>query len=291
MPYQPRIAILVPTPDYEEDWAEAYALKAGALTRAGLAVEQRVWADPGDLRGFDLVLPIFAWGYQRDVPRWFALLDRLEAEALPVVNPPALLRWNSDKAYLADLAAAGVTVVPTVDVVRLDDTALADARAQLGADDIVIKPAISGGADGTHRLRTGDAIPADALGQRRLVQPLMPGIITAGEYSLFLMDGRLSHAIIKRPAAGDFRVQYQFGGREQAWTASAEAMALAKDALAACPLPPVYARVDMVGDADGMLRIMELELVEPSLFLGHAPDGGAAFAGAISRAATIATAG
>jgi len=277
MPFQPRVAILVPTPDYYEKWQPAFARKAAALTAVGLIVEQRVWTDPGDLSGYDLILPLFAWGYQRDVAVWYALLDRLGSEALPVVNPVPVLRWNSDKAYLAELGAKGVAVVPTIEVAALGDAVLAAARAELDAEEVVIKPAISGGADGTHRIAAGAAVPADALGQRRLVQPLMPGILTEGEYSLFFFDGKFSHAIVKRPASGDFRVQEQFGGRESDWHASAEAQALAAAALAAAPAPPVYARVDMVGDATGKLHIMELELIEPSLFLHHAPDKGAAF--------------
>lgn len=284
MPYQPRVAILIPAPDYFEQWQPAFSRKATALAGAGLAVEQRAWTDPGDLAGFDLVLPLFAWGYQRDVARWYALLDRLEAEGLPVANPVPVLRWNSDKAYLAELGAKGVAVVPTVEVVALDESSLADARAALGTEDLVIKPPISGGADGTYRVAADAGVPADALGERRLVQPLMPGILREGEYSLFFFGGAFSHAIVKRPAAGDFRVQEQFGGREQAWNASDEARGLAAAALAAAPAPPVYARVDMVGDADGKLYIMELELIEPSLFLHHAPDRGAAFGKAIYAA-------
>ncbi len=291
MPTQLRIAILVPPHDHPEDWQTGYARKQQALTAAGLAVEQRLWTDPGDLSGFDLVTTLFAWGYQRDVPRWYALLDRLEREALPVVNPVPLMRWNSDKAYLADLAAKGVAVVPTRFVEALDAASFAGACAALGSADIVIKPAISAGADGTHRLHAGDPLPPDALGQRRLVQPMMPGVVRDGEFSLFLFDGVVSHAIVKRPAIGDFRVQEQFGGREFAWPPTDAARALAEAALAACPVPPVYARVDMVGDAAGTLHIMELELIEPSLFLGFAPDKGAAFAAAFTRAATTATGG
>jgi len=284
MPYQPRVAILVPAPDYYEKWQPAFARKAAALTGAGLIVEQRVWTDPGDLSGYDLILPLFAWGYQRDVAAWYALLDWLEAERLPVVNPVPVLRWNSDKAYLADLGQAGVAVVPTVEVAALDDASLAEARTALGAEEVVIKPAISGGADGTHRIAPGAPIPADALGQRRLVQPLMPSILSDGEYSLFFFAGQFSHAIVKCPASGDFRVQEQFGGCETAWGASEAAQALAAAALAAAPAPPVYARVDMVGDAAGKLHIMELELIEPSLFLHHAPDKGAAFGTAVYAA-------
>ncbi|MEL0154997.1 hypothetical protein [Sphingopyxis sp.] len=282
MPFQPRVAILVPAPDYEENWRPAFARKAAALAAAGLAVEQRVWTDPGDLTGFDLILPLFAWGYQRDVAVWYALLDRLAG--LPVVNPVPVLRWNSDKAYLAELGAKGVAVVPTVEVAALDDASLAQARAALGAEEVVVKPAVSGGADGTHRVAPGAPIPTDALGQRRLVQPLMPGILADGEYSLFFFGGAFSHAIVKRPASGDFRVQEQFGGREARWEASAAARLLAAAALAAAPAPPVYARVDMVGDAAGVLHIMELELIEPSLFLHHAADKGAAFGRAVYAA-------
>ncbi|WP_287941182.1 hypothetical protein [Sphingopyxis sp.] len=282
MPFQPRVAILVPAPEYEENWRPAFARKAAALAAAGLAVEQRVWTDPGDLAEFDLILPLFAWGYQRDVAVWYALLDRL-AE-LPVVNPVPVLRWNSDKAYLAELGAKGVAVVPTVEVAALDDASLAQARAALGAEEVVVKPAVSGGADGTHRVAPGAPIPTDALGQRRLVQPLMPGILADGEYSLFFFGGAFSHAIVKRPASGDFRVQEQFGGRETRWEASEAARLLAAAALAAAPAPPVYARVDMVGDAAGVLHIMELELIEPSLFLHHAADKGAAFGRAVYAA-------
>lgn len=284
MPFQPRVAILVPTPDYYEQWQPAFARKAAALTRAGLIVEQRVWTDPGNLSGYELILPLFAWGYQRDVARWYALLDRLEAERLPVVNPAALLRWNSDKAYLAELGAAGVAVVPTVETPALDEASLADARAALGVEEVVVKPAISGGADGTHRIAPGAGIPADALGQRRLVQPLMAGILAEGEFSLFYFGGRFSHAIVKRPARGDFRVQAQFGGREELWVPTDEALGLATAALTAAPAASVYARVDMVGDAAGRLHIMELELIEPSLFLNFAPDGGAAFGQAVYSA-------
>ena len=282
MPFQPRVAILVPAPDYEENWRPAFARKAAALAAAGLAVEQRVWTDPGDLTRFDLILPLFAWGYQRDVAVWYALLDRLAG--LPVVNPVPVLRWNSDKAYLAELGAKGVAVVPTVEVAALDDVSLAQARAALGVEEVVVKPAISGGADGTHRIAPGTPIPADGLGRRRLVQPLMPGILADGEYSLFFFGGAFSHAIVKRPASGDFRVQEQFGGRETGWEASEAARLLAAAALAAAPAPPVYARVDMVGDAAGVLHIMELELIEPSLFLHHAGDKGAAFGQAVYAA-------
>ena len=153
-----RAAIFVPAPDYPEDWDWAYEPEAAVLLRAGFSVEARPWTDAGDLDGFDLVMPLVAWGYHFDPPRWHALLDRLERERIPVLNPVALLRWNSDKRYLAELEAKGVAAIPTRLVERLDETALAEARAEFGSN-LVIKPPVSAAADGTHLLGPDDAIP------------------------------------------------------------------------------------------------------------------------------------
>ena len=118
-----------------------------------------------------------------------------------------------------------------------------------------------------------------------LVQPFMASIAAEGEYSLMLFAGQFSHAIVKRPKAGDFRVQPHLGGTEIPCGAPLGSVELAHAALAAAPAAAVYARVDMVADDEGALRIMELELIEPALFLHHAPDDGAAFATAIAAAA------
>jgi glutathione synthase/RimK-type ligase-like ATP-grasp enzyme len=117
-----------------------------------------------------------------------------------------------------------------------------------------------------------------------LIQPFMASIALHGEYSLMLFTGRFSHAILKTPKRGDFRVQPHLGGTEKPCEAPQGAISLAKAALAEAPAAAVYARVDMVTDEDGALRIMELELIEPALWLNHAPDRGADFASAIRRA-------
>lgn len=275
------ICILTPDPAYPERW-DYVADKYRQLL--GDACHFRGMMDPGDLSGFALILPLIAWGYPRNTAHWYALLDRLDREGLPVANPVPLLRWNSDKAYLADLASAGLPVVPTIYAARIDEAALADARRQFATDCLVIKPPISGGAEGTFLLGPDDPVPADWAGARMLIQPLCPAISSEGEWSLFYFGGRYSHAIIKRPAAGDFRVQEQFGGREEAVEPPAEVLALASAALAAAPHPALYARVDMVRQPDGSLALMELELIEPALFLHLAADGGEAFAAAVRAA-------
>ncbi len=282
-----KIAILSPVPEYEEDWSH---IRADYRRLFGEGTAFVDWTKADDLSAFDLVTPLLAWGYQRDCPRWFALLGQLEAENIAVANPVPVLRWNSDKAYLAQLAEAGIATVPTRMSAALTQADLDAARAAFGTDILVVKPPVSGGADGTYRLGTGDAVPDHVAGQRMMIQPYQPSIAAEGEYSLFYFNGGFSHSIIKRPAAGDFRVQDQFGGYEEAIAAPHAAMVLAEAALSATSditqsVPLAYARVDMLRGDDGLFRLMELELIEPSLFLRFADDGGAAFAAALSGTA------
>ena len=280
-----RAAIFVPAPDYPEDWDWAYEVEAAVLLRAGFSVEARPWNDPGDLGGFDLVMPLVAWGYHQDPAHWHLLLDRLEQDRVPVLNPVPLLRWNSDKRYLAELGNNGIHVIPTRLVEALDEAALADARAEFG-DELVIKPPVSASAYGTHRIGAHDMLPEEARGRAMLVQPFLRSIATEGEYSIMLFGGRFSHAIVKRPKAGDYRVQPHLGGSELPCPPPEGAIELARTALAAAPDKAAYARVDMVRDNAGKLAIIELELIEPALWLQHAPEGGASFASALRTALT-----
>ncbi len=276
-----KICILTPIANYHEKWLVPQADYRRLL---GDDVAFRSWDDAGDLSGFDLILPLLAWGYQRDCPAWFALLDQLES--LPVANPARVLRWNSDKAYLVELEAEGVAIVPTIMRESMTQSALDGARAIFDTGRLVVKPPISGGADGTYLIGPSDPLPAEAMGKRMLVQPFLPAVSGEGELSLFYFGGHYSHAISKHPAEGDFRVQEQFGGKERAIDAPAEARTLADATLSATQrimdcAPLTYARVDMLRDDDGVMRLMELELIEPSLFLGFATDKGAMFADAV----------
>jgi glutathione synthase/RimK-type ligase-like ATP-grasp enzyme len=280
-----KVAFLVPEPNFHEAWDWAFEGEAAALVAAGLEVEARPWTEAGNLSEFDVVLPLIVWGYHLRFAEWQALLDRLEAERLPVVNPVALLRWNSDKAYLTELDAKGVPTVATrlTEALTADD--LDEARAAFATDTLVIKPPVSAAADGTFKIGPGDGVPEAAAGQRMLIQPWMKAIASEGEYSLMFFGGAYSHAIIKRPKAGDFRVQPHLGGTELPCAPPPGGKALARAALDAAPAAAAYARVDMIADEAGQLRIMELELIEPSLWLEHSPDNGAAYAAAIISAA------
>jgi glutathione synthase/RimK-type ligase-like ATP-grasp enzyme len=286
-----RVAMLVPDPDYPEPWRWSFDPQAVALTVAGAAVEAIPWTEFDGGSGFDLVLPLVVWGYHLGYPRWLALLDSAERERWPMVNPPELLRWNGDKAYLAELADLGVPTVPTLAVESCCDADLDEARRRFECDWLVIKPPVSASAMGAHRVGPNDDLPNDSRGNPMIVQPLIEEIGKTGEFSLMLFDGEYSHAVVKRPKSGDFRVQEYHGGVTLPCKAPPSgAIGLAQKALAAAPAKATYARVDIVPDDSGVLRIMELELIEPSLFLDHAPDGGAAFSRSILPAARTATA-
>ena len=280
-----RLAMLVPAPDYPEAYDWAFETQAEALRAAGAEVVSVPWTDAEDLTGFDLILPLVVWGYHLKHAEWLAFLDRLEAERLPVINPPALLRWNSDKAYLAELGRAGVPVVPTLEVDHLNEAALAAAAGVLGSDELVVKPPVSASAWGTFRLHGQDRIPTDVHGKRMLIQPWVSSVTDTGEYSLILFDGELSHCVAKLPKRGDFRVQPEHGGTNQAVAAPEGALEIARAALAQAPAEATYARVDLLVGNDGGLQVIELELIEPALFLHCAPNANPRFAQAVLHAA------
>ncbi len=286
-----RIAVLVPAPGYPEPWRWAYDIEAASLLRAGASVEPLAWTQASDLKSFDLVLPLVAWGYHLDYGRWLDFLKRAEVERLPLINPPALLRWNSDKAYLAELGERGVPTVPTMAVEAASDADLDEARRKFMSDWLVIKPPVSASAFGAHRLGPDDDLPTESRNKPMIIQPLIEEIGRTGEFSLMLFGGEYSHAVVKLPRAGDFRVQPHHGGETRPCAVPpAGSIELAKAALAAAPQRATYARVDIIPDDEGVLRIMELELIEPALFLDHSPDGGTAFTRSILSHLKTATA-
>ena len=278
-----KLAILVPEADYSADWRWAYDIEAEALTAAGADVIPIVWSEPFDANAFDMVLPLVAWGYHKHFDRWCAVLDRLEASGARVQNPVPLLRWNSDKAYLAELYERSVPVVPPEVADPLDDQSLERIRSHFGSADVVVKPPISASAYLTFPIRSGEPIPDSVRGRRMMVQPWLNEITTTGEWSLLFFDGELSHAVSKVPVPGEFRVQPEYGGIIARCDPPEGAEEVARAALAAAPAPALYARADLVMGNCGTLQVMELELIEPAFWLAQAPEAGASFAAAVIR--------
>ncbi|HET9812046.1 MAG TPA: hypothetical protein VFP57_00105 [Sphingomicrobium sp.] len=283
-----RLAVLVPSADYKAEWQWAFEPQAAPLRAAGATVDAIEWTADSDFAGYDLVLPLVAWGYHLKFGEWLALLDRFEKARLAVANPVPVLRWNSDKAYLAELAGYGVATVPSLAFASFGEQALAHARDEFECAELVVKPTISASAYGTYRLGPGDPFPEQVRGWRMLVQPWIGEIVHSGEWSLIYFGGEFSHAVAKVPRPGEFRVQPEYGGIIARCEPPPGSRALAEAALAAAPAPTTYARIDIVVGNSGELQVMELELVEPALFLAEAPEAGAAFARAVLSAAEAA---
>ena len=279
-----KVAILVPDADYSADWSWTYDVEAGALAAAGATVDAIVWSEPFDCSQYDLVMPLVAWGYHKHFDRWMAVLDRLEREGARVQNPLPLLRWNSDKKYLAELYEKGIPVVPTEVAESLDEPALDRIRKHFQCSELVVKPPVSASAYLTFRIRERDSIPAAVRGRRMMVQPWLESITTTGEWSLIFLGGVLSHALSKVPVDGDFRVQPEHGGIIESCDPPEDAREVALAALAAAPAPALYARVDLVVGNCGTLQVMELELIEPALWLDRSPNAARLFVDAIRRA-------
>lgn len=279
-----RIALLTPAAHnpYVRVWGPAFDRLTTALSGAGLGVVSMEWPKAAEA-DVDAVLPLLAWGYHQDAADWLAMLDTLEAKGVKALNAAAILRWNTTKTYLADLEAAGVPVVPTVFADRVDDAVVAAARAELGGGTLVVKPQVSGGSHETVKLEPGEALIGGPSGAA-MIQPFLPSVSGEGEISLLHFDGVFSHAIGKVARAGDFRVQPQFGSTIGPITPPPGALDVARATLDACPGKLAYARVDLIRHPDGTLRVMELEAIEPDLFLEHAPQAGAVFAAAVKRA-------
>ena len=285
------IAILTPDPSdasHTTLWPKVLARLQRALDQAGIAVVPTPWTahvdDASGLREFARVLPLLAWGYHFDHARWLRACATWQREGIALANPAGVLAWNSDKRYLSELAASGVAIPFTTFTDQLRQDVVDRMFEQTNAEEIIIKPAISGGAWKTVRARRGDAIePVDGI--TMLVQPYLPTIEHEGETSLLYFGGHLSHVVNKRPVAGEFRVQEEFGGVYRVLdTPPAGALALAEQVLAAIDAPLLYARIDVVPDAEGRWLLMEAELIEPDFYLGSDPAQGAGFARALRGA-------
>lgn len=283
------IVILTPNPEdpsFAGQWPQVRDRLVSALAEGGLTARSEAWTDHVDsadgLAGADLVLPLVAWGYHRDHARWMQACATWQAAGLPMMNPAAVLAWNSDKSYLKRLGEAGVPIPPTLWSEQITPQQVADAFDALGTDALVVKPRVSGGGWQTTRLARGETLNETPDGPA-LIQPFIAALETEGELSLLFFGGRFSHAVRKRPRAGEFRIQQQFGGL---YAPEADpdpaALALAERVLATVGEELLYARIDLARGAEGEWLLMEAELIEPDFYLNHAPDGGQAFVTAVA---------
>jgi hypothetical protein len=257
-------------PEYVE---EQLAPMRAALLPYDIAVEPVFWQDDGtDWTQYCAIMPLLAWNYPQHVDMLQARFDEIAAVNGLLLNAPDVLRANMDKGYLADLCALGAPVPPTLSVDMCTAQTILSSFDHFGCDEIIVKPRIGAGAWRQARLKRGEPVPAGDIlpPAAALIQPFLPAVTHEGELSLLYFGGEFSHALIKKPQAGDYRTQGQYGAIETGISAPPDALIAAEQVLSkANGAPFTYARVDLVRGPDGAWLLMELELIEPWLYLAH----------------------
>ncbi len=269
---------------------------AAACRAHGLAVEVVDWDDPSiDWAGFARVVVRSTWDYTSRLDEFLAWVERVDRVA-ELHNPASVLRWNTDKRYLLDLAGAGVDVVDSRFAGPGEAVAFPDAA------ELVVKPSVSSGSRDTARYRADqlDAAAAHvaalhAAGRTAMVQPYLADVDRAGEAALICLGGAVSHAITKaallRPDEPPSRALFAPEHIEARDPSPDEVDAALRTLEAISNLPrlglagrvPLYARIDLLRDDAGRLRVLEAELTEPSLFVERAPGSAARFAAAVAE--------
>jgi glutathione synthase/RimK-type ligase-like ATP-grasp enzyme len=258
------------------------------LRGLGHVAEFVPWQDEMDWRQYGGVVIRTTWDYQNDLPAFIRVLEQIEVRTR-LANPLSLVKWNADKKiYLRDLEERGACIVPTFwNDHKIGSSQLQRWFEQLQTNEIVIKPTIGANAQDAMRIKSG-AADVEALsktfdGRSYMVQPFMRGIVEEGEFSLFYFNGEYSHTILKTPKTGDFRVQEEHGGLIQTVEPSNDLLATGDSVMNYISPTPLYARVDFVRTANGEFAVVELELIEPSMYLRQADQAPDSFAEAIHR--------
>jgi glutathione synthase/RimK-type ligase-like ATP-grasp enzyme len=252
-------------------------LLAASLAAKGFDVRAAIWSNAQvPWREFDAVIIRSCWDYHRRAAEFLQWIDFLQQSGIALINSPDLIRWNADKIYLAELIAAGITTPETVFLNAGEQLDLAVLCAERNWPAAVVKPRISASAYRTERRSSGVASgPA-------VVQRYISAVENTGEWSLVYFNSEFSHAVIKKPRAGDFRVQQELGGTAEIARPPEAALKFAATVLSQLPSPAIFARVDVIADRNEIL-LMELEVIEPELFLDLSPDSSDALASIIAN--------
>jgi len=243
------------------------------LKGKGLDVHSEIWNDAQvDWQQYDVAVLKSPWDYHEHIALFYAWLDTMERLGVRMLNPVPLVRWNSDKHYLKDIADAGLHVIPSLFIEK--GTVLSAATGlfdELASDKLVIKPCISAGAKNTLVVsRNGFGTEVEKLNallaaESYIVQPFQEEI-KDGEWSFLFFNGKYSHGLLKTPGAGDFRVQHYLGGSIAYPEVDPKHIAQASAYVQRFAAGSLYARVDGILK-NGEFYLMELELIEPYLFL------------------------
>ncbi|MDO1500770.1 hypothetical protein Q2T40_11575 [Winogradskyella maritima] len=258
-----------------------------ALKREGLKTTRKAWDDKDfDWSLANALLFRSTWDYFDRFATFEIWLNKV-SKTCRLINSEALLRWNIDKHYLADLHEKGIHIPETHYIEIGTNSNLKQLHEKLGWQHTVLKPRISGAARHTYQLTLDTLNQHEGVFQTliakeaMLLQAFQTHIVTKGELSLMLFGGQFSHAVLKKAKAGDFRVQDDFGGTVESYKPTPEEINFTEDAVKACPELPIYARVDIFEDNYGKIALSELELIEPELWFREHPEASDLLAKAI----------
>lgn len=245
------------------------------LKKKGLDIHREVWTNENiNWSDYNLVLLKAPWDYHENITAFYIWLEKLKGLSIPLLNPYEIIKWNSDKHYLKEIADAGLSTIPTLFIEKNSSLALPSFFKQFNSEKLIIKPCISAGAKNTfiitpdnftlHQKNIEDLLKNEAF----LVQPFIKEIETEGEWSFIFFDGKYSHSVLKKPTSGDFRVQHTHGGTIHIQETNAIQIETAKIFVDQFAKYCLYARVDGIM-VDNQFMLMELELIEPFLFLSY----------------------
>lgn len=246
------------------------------MSKLGWIAEEVSWRNEKvDWNDYDAVIVRSTWDYQNDSEKFLKVLEKINNSSAHLENELELMKWDMNKKYLYDLERKGVRIVDTIWEKSFNPNIAYEYFEKLNTGEIIIKPNISANADNTFRLSkenlNGHLYEIEKIFAQRdfMVQPFMKNIINEGEYSLFYFNGEFSHAVLKTPKEKDFRVQEEHGGIFKSITPSEEQKAIASNIVNKLSALPLYARTDLVRTKDNDFALMELELIEPSLYFNR----------------------
>lgn len=256
------------------------------LNELGWSVDTISWRDSSvDWNDFEAVIIRTPWDYQKEPEAFLKALEKIEASNARLANSLEIVHWNYSKTYLQEISDMGMNIVPTLWGEEPPTKEVFDYwLAHFGTPKIIIKPIVSATAEYTYLLSEFDKELIDVFATRKyMVQPFIESVVSEGEFSLFYFNGEYSHTILKTPKPADFRVQEEHGGIITEVEPEAKLKQTAEKILTYIGETLLYARIDLVRDSNGDFALMELELIEPALYLRMNADAPKKFARAIDR--------
>lgn len=243
------------------------------MKKIGWIAEEISWRNENvNWNDYDAVIVRSTWDYQNDSEKFIGVLEKIN-NVSHLENDLDLMKWNMNKNYLFDLEQKGIKIVDTIWEKNFNTNLAHEYFEKLDTDEIIIKPNISANADNTFRLtreklnKNLEQLEKIFAVREFMVQPFLKNIIDEGEYSLFFFNGRFSHSVLKKPKENDFRVQEEHGGNIQPFKVASELILIAENIIKKLSTIPLYGRVDLVRNNQNQFALIELELIEPSLYL------------------------